>query len=237
MTKRPLILLSIPLVAAGVLAGCGDDSSPGDEPRKVTVIGTGEVTGVPDTVTASVGIEAEGADVSTALNEANTKITAVTDAVVKAGVKKEDVQTQQVSLSPRYTRPGPGQTSGIGGYTATNTLTIKVRDIGAASDALTAAVNAGGDNTRINSVGLSIDDDAALLKQARTRAFTDARTRAEQYASLSKDTLGPVLSIDEQVSGAAPKTYSRESAVDAAVPISPGQQTLTFTVTVSFTLK
>lgn len=28
MTKRPLILLSIPLVAAGVLAGCGDDSSP-----------------------------------------------------------------------------------------------------------------------------------------------------------------------------------------------------------------
>lgn len=234
--RRPLVLLSLPVVAAGLLAGCGDDS-PGDEPRKVTVIGTGEVTGVPDTVTATVGIEAEGDDVSTAMNETNTKIKAVTDAVVKAGVKKEDVQTQQVSLSPRYSNPGPGQTSGISGYTASNMLTIKVRDIGAASDALTAAVNAGGNNTRINSVGLSIDDDADLLKQARSRAFKDARTRAEQYASLSKDELGPVLSIDEQVSGAAPKTYARESAVDASVPISPGQQTLTFTVTVSFTLK
>ena len=236
MTTRPLILLSVPVVAAGLLAGCGDDGSAGDEPRRVTVIGTGEVTGVPDTVTAVVGVEAEGDDVSTALNEANTKIKAVTDAVVKVGVKAEDVQTQQVSLSPRHTSPGPGQVSGIGGYTAANTLTIKVRDVGTASVALSAAVDAGGDNTRITSVGLSIDDDAELLEQARTRAFTDARTRAEQYASLSGDKLGPVLSIDEQVSGASPKNYARESALDAAVLISPGQQTLTFTVTVSFTL-
>ena len=144
------------------------------------------------------------------------------------------MQTQQVSLSPRYIRPDPGQASGIGGYTATNTLTIKVRDVGAASNALTAAVNAGGNNTRINSVGLSIDDDADLLKSRPVPVPSPMpRTRAQQYASLAKDDLGPVLSIDEQVSSASPRRTPARRGRRIGAHL-PGEQTLTFTVTVSF---
>ena len=47
-----------------------------------------------------------------------------------------------------------------------------------------------GDATWINSVSYSIEDDSQLVKDARARAFQDAKNRAEQYAQLSGLTLG-----------------------------------------------
>ena len=58
-------------------------------------------------------------------------------------------------------------------------------------------VSTGGDATRINSVNYSIEDDSQLVKDARARAFKDAKDRAEQYAQLSGLTLGKVISISE----------------------------------------
>src|SRR6478609_8648919 len=98
---------------------------------------------------------------------------------------------------------------------------------------------AGGDATRINSVNYSIEDDSQLVKDARARAFNDAKDRAQQYAQLSGLSLGKVVSITE--SGGAtpppsPMPYSRGGAEMAAVPVEPGQQTVGFSVTVIFEL-
>ncbi|WP_244970742.1 SIMPL domain-containing protein [Gordonia jinghuaiqii] len=225
-------------VAALGLAGCGSDGT-GDQPRSVTVVGSGEVTGVPDTLRADIGVEATAADVTTALNETSAKVKAVTDAVVAAGVERKDIQTQQVSVNPQYSSPVPGGTSEISGYVATNSIRLTIRDISAASNVLSAAATAGGDSTRISNVSFAIDDDSELLEQAREAAFTDARGRAEQYASLAGDGLGPVLTIKETTAGqeqpAAPGAYDRSVAA-SEVPIEPGEQELTFTVTVTFAL-
>ncbi|EUA88418.1 hypothetical protein I551_5115 [Mycobacterium ulcerans str. Harvey] len=45
----------------------------------------------------------------------------------------------------------------------------------------------------------SIEDDSQLVKDARARAFEDAKSRAQQYAQLSGLRLGTVLSISEGV--------------------------------------
>ncbi|MGW6035093.1 SIMPL domain-containing protein [Gordonia terrae] len=220
-----------------VVSGCGRDT--GDQPRSVTVVGTGQVTGTPDTLRADIGVEATAPDVTTALDETSAKVTAVTDAVVAAGVERKDVATQQVSVNPQYTNPSPGATSEVGGYLATNTIRVTIRDIAKASAILSAAATAGGDNTRISNVSFAIDDDSDLLDQAREAAFTDARGRAEQYANLAGDSLGKVLTITESTSGqeksAAPGTFERDVAA-APVPVEPGQQELTFTVNVTFAL-
>ncbi|MEE4021607.1 SIMPL domain-containing protein [Gordonia sp. PKS22-38] len=218
-----------------MVSACG--SGGGDDPRTVTVVGNGEVTGTPDTLRADIGVEATADDVSSALNESSTQVSAVTDAVVEAGVAREDIQTQQVDLSPQYANPAPGSTREISGYQATNTIRVTIRDIATASDVLAAAATAGGDNTRISNVAFAIDDDSELMKQAREAAFTDARGRADQYASLSGDSLGDVQTINEQTSGQEqPTTVQRDSVAAAPVPIEPGQQTLTFSVTVTFEL-
>ena len=49
----------------------------------------------------------------------------------------------------------------------------------------------------------SIEDDSQLVKDARARAFNDAKDRAEQYAQLSGLNLGKVISISE-VAGSTP---------------------------------
>lgn len=241
---RPIARIACALTSSAlvlaVAVGCGSDepSDPGNQ-RSVTVVGNGEVKGAPDTLRADLGVEATGDDVSGAINAANASIQALTDAVVDAGVPREDVQTQQVTLTPDYSTPSPGGSSAITGYRATNSLRVEIHDLARASDVLTAAVNAGGDATRISNVSFVIDDDSELVTNAREQAFNDARERAQQYAGLSGDELGKVLTIDETTSGqeVSASDQMRSAMVDTAVPLEPGQQTVSFTVTVKWQLK
>jgi uncharacterized protein YggE len=237
---RAATVVAACVLLLGGATACGDDepSDPGNQ-RSVTVIGSGEVEGAPDTLRADLGVEATGDDVSSAIDSANAAIRAVTDAVVNAGVAREDIQTQQVTLSPDYSNPAPGGSSTITGYRATNSLRIDMRDLSKASDVLKVAVEAGGNATRISNVSFVIDDDSELVTDAREQAFNDARSRAQQYARLSGDELGKVLTIDETTTGqhVSASDQLRSEMVDSSVPLEPGQQTVNFTVTVKWQLE
>lgn len=231
------VAVAVPALSL-TLAACGSDAAV-DQERSVTVVGSGQVSGAPDTLRADIGVESTAGDVTTAVNETSEKIRAVTDAIVGAGVERKDVATQQVSVTPQYSSPVPGGSGQISGYVATNSIRVTIRDISTASTILSAAATAGGDNTRISNVAFAIDDDSQLLEEARETAFNDARGRAEQYASLAGDDLGKVLTVKETTSGqeqpASPGSFERDVAA-APVPIEPGEQELTFTVTVTFAL-
>jgi hypothetical protein len=140
-----------------------------------------------------------------------------------------------VSLQPQY---GGGDNPAITGYQASNSITVKIRNLNSASQALALIVSTGGDATRINSVSYSIDDDSQLVKDARTRAFEDAKDRAEQYAQLAGLSLGKVISISE-LAGTAPvppQPTPMPRAAMEAVPLAPGQQSVGFSVTVIWEL-
>jgi uncharacterized protein YggE len=71
------------------------------------------------------------------------------------------------------------------------------------------------------------------VKDARARAFQDAKNRADQYAQLSGLQLGKVLSISE-ASGSSPVAgvpAAPPRSMAAPVPLEPGQQTVSFSVT------
>ncbi len=87
-------------------------------------------------------------------------------------------------------------------------------------------------------MAFSIEDDSQLVTDARSRAFEDARNRAEQYAELSGLELGDVISISEtgeQSTPPSPTPMPRAMAAD--VPLSPGEQTVSFSVTVVWELR
>src|ERR1700731_594008 len=237
MVRKSIVLAAAGLTVA-VLSACDKHNAapaPGTNPRQVTVVGSGQVQGVPDTLTADAGIEFTAPDVTAAMNQTNARQQAVINALVGAGLDRKDISTTTVTLEPQYSNPGASGTASITGYRATNAIQVKIHPTDAASGMLALIISTGGDATRISSVSYSIADDSQLVKDARARAFQDAKSRAEQYAQLSGLKLGNVISISE-ASGGAPPAPPR-SGMQAAVPLEPGQQTVSFSVTAVWELR
>lgn len=217
-------------MTVALVSGCADDGEE-DVPRQVTVVGSGQVQGAPDTLTADVGTEFTAVDVTPATNQSNQRQQAVIDAVEHAGVERKDVRTTGLTVQPQY----DGSSGAITGYRAENTVEIKIRKLDSASQVLAAAVTAGGDATRITSVHYRIEDDSQLVKDARTQAFQDAENRAQQYARLSGLQLGQVDSISEAPS-VTPPTPTQRAPMATDIPLEPGRQTVSFAVTVVWEL-
>lgn len=224
-------LIAVGASACDATSGPGNAGGPLAGARQVTVVGAGQVQGVPDTLTADVAMEFIAPDVSGALNQSSQRQQAVIDALTGSGIDRKDISTTQVSVQPQFTD------SKISGYQASNAIKVKIRDTAKASHTLALIASTGGDATRINSVDYSIEDDSDLVHDARARAFDDAKNRAEQYAELSGLHLGKVISISEQSGGSTPPTPTpMPRAAIEAVPLQPGQQTVNFSVTVIWEL-
>jgi uncharacterized protein len=232
-TRRIIAVLAAVAVAAGGLCACGSSSDQaGKDTHQVTVVGTGKVQGTPDTLTANVSIEFTAPDVATAMNQTSDRQQAVITALVNAGVDRKDISTTSISLQPQF---GPEGTA-VTGYRAENSIDVRIRKLDSASQTLALIVSTGGNATRINSVNFAIDNDTQLVRDARARAFNDAKDRAQQYAQLSGLTLGKVLSISESPESPSPTPTLGPRAMAQPIPVEPGQQTVAFSVTVIWEL-
>jgi uncharacterized protein YggE len=234
---RLFAIVGAALAVVGVV-GCDATAAPAavpgtTAPRQVTVIGEGKVDGTPDTLTVSLSIAATAPDAVGASNQTSSRANAVTDALVGQGIDRKDISTTTVTLQPQY---GGSDNTTIVGYQSSNSIDVKVRKIETGPQVLGVVTTTGGDATRINSVTYSIEDDSQLVKDARGRAFDDAKNRAQQYAELSGLDLGKVLSISETGGATPPPSPVRYDAVAEAAPLSPGQQTVGFSVTVVWEL-
>lgn len=233
--RRGIVTFLSAVIVMAAVVSC-DSASPepvAEHPRQVTVVGNGQVQGVPDTLTADVSVEFTATDVTTAMNQTNDRQKAVISALVAGGIDAKDISTTQVSVQPQYDVSSTN--SVIVGYEASNSIRVKMRKLDQASQALATIVTAGGNAARINSVSYSIEDDSKLMSDARARAFHDAEDRARQYAGLSGLTLGKVMSISEAAGStpppAAPMPMRGGVAAASEVPLQPGEQTVSFAVT------
>jgi uncharacterized protein YggE len=195
------------------------------------------VSGTPDVLRVQLAVEVRRADVSAALRDANTIQNKVRSAVRADGVDAKDMQTADVSLYPSYTNKGVPN-----GYTVNESLTVKLRNLARAGKTIGDAVIAGGNAARVQGVSFALEDNAALLDQARDAAYGDAKKKAQRYAELSGRTLGQVELVSEQVPDAAqPMPYARDALASAApaqsVPLDAGQSQVSVSVTVRWSLR
>jgi uncharacterized protein YggE len=209
--------------------------------RTVSVSGTGQVSAQPDVAKVTIGVETQATEAAAALSQNNTQMSAVVDALEKAGVAAADIQTQVVQLQPQYEQPPVSATvpmtttvPKLVGYIATNLVQVTVKKLDTLGSLLDTAVQAGGN--RIENISFEVSDPAAALQQARQAAWNDALQKAQQLAQLAGVQLGDVLSINESSVGPQP-IFARAASTGSAVPIQPGTQTIEVDLQVTWLLQ
>jgi uncharacterized protein len=197
----------------------------------LTVNGAGTVKTVPDRAEVSFGVVSQAGTARGALAANMGEMRRVIDALRNAGVAADDIQTQQVSLSPRTSENGER----IVGYTAQNSVAAQLRNLERAGAVIDAAVAAGANS--VYGPSLARSDRSELYRAALRAAVADARAKAQALAGASNVSLGRVLNVVE--SGAAPSPVPVAEAAraqDESTPIEPGTQTIEANVTVTFAI-
>jgi uncharacterized protein YggE len=214
---------------AGVVQPSGAHSAPADTSSGgITVLGTASANLIPNRASFAFGTVSQAATATAALTASSQSVARVIAALKRLGVAQADIQTADVSLSPRTNDNGDE----IVGYTASNTVTATVRKIGDAGDVVDAAVGAGAN--QVSGPNLLASDQDAAYRNALERAVADARAKAETLATASSSSLGKITAIVEG-GGAIPMPLAT-GAKDSSLPIEPGTQKIEATVSVTFAL-
>lgn len=219
------------LLAAAAFAGIGSPEpalSQAEEVQNgITVTGTGSVRTVPDRAEFAFGVQTTGRTATQALAANAAEMRRVIAALREAGVAAAEIQTQQVSLSPRQSDDGE-----IIGYTASNTVSARIRDLDRAGAVIDAAVSAGAN--QVSGPALSRSDAVELYRDALRAAYANARAKAQTLAGAAGVSLGRALVVVEAGGGPAPLPTDRTA--ETGTPIEPGTQEVSATVTVTFAI-
>ncbi|MFE4545382.1 SIMPL domain-containing protein [Arthrobacter sp. NPDC056727] len=206
--------------------------------RTVTVTGSGTAGGAPDMLTLSIGVECRRDNAGGAYTAAGEASAAVAGALRSRGVEDRDIRTSGLNVRADVVwQEGRGQQ--VTGYIASAMLSVRLRDLDAGSAIIAAAVEAGGNDVRLDGLQLGFADTAAVLALAREAAWADARAAAAQLAGLAGAELGEVVSVRQQPAPSAPVPLGgmqRAFAADS-VTVEAGDLSVSTGVTVVWELR
>jgi hypothetical protein len=223
--------LTIPLLALVVAAVVAPSPATAAQSRSITVNGTGIVTTVPDEAQFTFGVSTTAPSAKAALGANAARMNRLIGALKAAGIAPADIQTAEISLSPNTNENG----SKVLSFTATNSVTVKTKQIAQAGSIVDAAVGAGANLVSGPSLGPS--DSAALQRRALQKAVTDARGRALAIAQAAHVKLGPVITVSETSSTPIQFAPSAKAAASSATPVEPGSVRVEEDVTVAFAIR
>lgn len=209
------------------------------QPR-IIVTGEGEATVAPDMALLSLSVMREAKTAREALDANNEAMANVIEAIKASGIADRDLQTAGLQIMPRYNftnRPDGSQEAELVGYQVTNTLSVRVRDLGKTGEVIDKAVSLG-----VNQGGNIVftnEDSSSVVTQARKNAVADATDRANTLAQAAGVKLGRVVEISDQSFGAQPMPMSAKAFDRAlsAVPIQAGENAYRVQVNITFELE
>lgn len=238
--KKSITVIALLIALMAVVVGpaaAQEDLPPMDT---ITVVGTGSASGAPDIANLEIGVEIRNEDIAVAFSDTNATIDRVINAMVEAGVAREDIRTTGLNIyRDMYGMPMEGgMGNGTPVYVVSNNVRVTIREIDNVADVINAAVSAGANN--VYGLTFGIDDRQSLESEARADAVADARARAEELASLAGAQLGDVIIISEYSGGFSPfdvmnlSNARMEGGLGGGASIEPGQLSVTVQIQVTF---
>lgn len=224
--------------AAAAATGAGGPPRCGGGAPSLSVEGTGKVTITPDLLTLDLDVSTTAPTAGAALSADNADTAAVLRALTSGGVTAKDLQTTNLSVQATYSGTG----SAVTGYAVDDTVVAKIRKLSSAGTLIDAAVSAGGDATRIDSLTFSLTSPRRSEERARAMAVREAVGRATSMAGAAGERLAGICSLKDETSGGTPVIFGTGFHVPAAsgaparVPVEPGTQTVTARVAIVYAL-
>lgn len=207
----------------------------------ISVNGTGEITAVADTVSISLSVVTENADLIEALKENSNKMNEVISFLKSYDIEDKDIKTTNYSISPRYEYDENWNNRHLVGYEIYQTVGVKIRDLSKVGEIIAGATNNG-----VNTIGqlqFVIDDDEALIEQAKNEAIADAKSQAANLEQQLGVKLSKIVGFYESgTTVPSPYNYARAvSAVADEAAIAPtieaGENTITSSITIVYEIE
>ena len=219
----------------------------------LTVTATSEVKVVPDIARIGVTVTTQGATAKEVQSRNAEDVNAVLAALREAGVADESVQTAYADQYPIYDGADPLQQgegsddgtdavelgdSSIAGYEMTTRLQVSdlaIDQVGSIMETCVAAGATGTDGPEYYS-----GDYDSSYQEALEAAMDDAHAKAEVLAKAGGVKLGDVTNVTEGYQDTGYRYLSDDTTTDVAsadaMNISPGQVSISATLTVSYAI-
>ncbi|WP_245953860.1 SIMPL domain-containing protein [Parasphingopyxis lamellibrachiae] len=209
------------------------------EGTRLNIVAIGESRQVPDIAVINAGVVTEAPSATAALSDNSRRMQAVFRALDAAGIEERDIQTASINLNARYDYSDRSEPRLLG-YTASNQLTVRFREIARAGAIIDTLVAQG--VNQINGPSLQIDELDAAMDEARRDAIAKARQRAELYAAAAGMQVVRIVAISEAGAARSPvalagRAMAMDTAESAPLQIAAGEQRLTANISVMFELQ
>lgn len=186
--RRLLCLLVWAAVSAGWPGGLVGQDAP-----RITVTGEALVQVVPDKVVVVLGIETWDQDISLAKQQNNAILERAINAVRAVGVRNADIQTDHLSIMPRY--HDSYRREDFIGYFVRNSVSVTLLEPDSLEMLITGVLSAG--VTHIHGVSFETTEFKTHREDARRMAVVAAREKAQKMAAVLDKEIGDPVQINE----------------------------------------
>lgn len=225
------------------------------EPTTISFSGHGEVTAKPDIATIYFSISKDAATVKSAQDAVAVIEKKALDFLKTKNIDDKDIKTSNASFNPKYEykRTLCPQIGGVEamydcgngkqvlvGYTASESITVKVRDTGEVGAIMQGLGTTGVSD--LNGPNFAIENEDLLKAKARKEAIDDARQKAQILADDLGVSLVKISGFSENGGGYPyPMMYEKaimsDSVAGAPAVIPTGENTISSDVTITYEIR
>jgi len=200
--------LIIAVLAVMPIGPVGAQQTPTYDARpKITVGGEAVVNVKPDKIVINLGIETKDNDILTAKQKNNDILKKAVAAVKECGVAEKDIQTDHLSIQPRWRIEY--QREDFLGYIVRNAFTVTLTDTAKVEELVTTVLQAG--VNYIHGIDFQTTELKKYREQARELALKAAKEKAEKMAAVLGQSVGAPIQINENYGGSPWSYYSNWS--------------------------
>lgn len=234
-------LAAIAFLAALIAGGAAAQAA--EQPRTISVTGTGEVQAEPDRATLMFGIEARRPQLEQARADVAKAVDAVLRLTASLKIDPKLVHATRINVQPEYNWGNGPQERTLIGYFVSRQVEIELRDLDKLGPLLERATDLG-----VNQIGdpqLDSSRRAQLLREALAKAVADARQNAEVVAKAADARLGAARTINASTAQTSPGPVPLARAAlameantaKAAGSYQSGEMSFTATVSIQYDLQ